>query len=72
MNAGESTPDIVFENHGTIFLARPLTLEGHEYIEEHAPEHAQYFGYALVIEHRYASDWYQLATNDGLLCQEAA
>lgn len=49
----EDGPDFRCENHGSLFLLRPLTRSAHSWIEEHVPSDAQWFGNALVIEHRY-------------------
>ncbi len=46
-------PDFRCENHGSLFLLFPLTLSARSWIEEHLPEDAQWFGNAVVIEHRY-------------------
>ena len=37
-------PDLRVENHGSIFLLRSRTEVGETFIEDHAPEDAQYFG----------------------------
>lgn len=45
------------ENHGTIVLVRPLTLDVMAWLEEHVsdegPDMAQWFGGALCVEPRY-------------------
>ena len=60
--------DIQVENHVSIFLFRPLTKAAQEWFCLHCPpgDNHQYFGNALVVEHRYASDLIRLARNDGL------
>lgn len=47
--------DIRIENHGSIFLARPLTAEGKAAIDAitEGNDEAQVFGGALVVEHSY-------------------
>jgi len=45
--------DFRCENYGSLFLLFPLTQHAHCWIEEHLPEDAQWFGNAVVIEHRY-------------------
>ncbi len=60
--------DLSISNQGSIFLFRPNTEAGREWLGEHCPpdgEH-QYFGKALVVEHRYAGDLANYAVNDGL------
>jgi hypothetical protein len=44
------TSEIRLQNHGSIWLARPLTAAGAEWIDEHIPNDAQWFGGALVIQ----------------------
>lgn len=53
--------DIIAENHGTIWLFRPQSAEGREWIEEHVAD-PMWFGHALAVEHRYA-----LPLADGML-----
>ncbi len=59
-------PDISIENHGTIFLFRLNTQAATEWVEEHVQSDAQFFGDALVVEHRYARDLAMAAVADGL------
>jgi hypothetical protein len=59
-------PDISIENHGTIFLFRLNTQAATEWVEEHVQSDAQFFGDALVVEHRYARDLAAAAVADGL------
>lgn len=58
--------DLVVENHGSIYLLRPKTQAAREWLHEHAPEDAQWFGLALVVEHRYVNDWCMHALDAGL------
>ena len=48
--------DFIIQNEGSILLFRPLTDAAREWIEEHLQEDATWFGEALVVQHRYASD----------------
>lgn len=41
------------ENHGSIWLLRPLDNAAKEWLSETAPSDAQFFGDALAIEPRY-------------------
>ena len=53
---------------GTVCLFHPLTEEARQWLAEHCPldgEH-QYFGDALVIEHRYVASIVEMAIRDGL------
>ena len=47
-------PDISIGNHGTIFLFRMNTPAAAEWVSQYIQEDAQFFGDALVVEHRYA------------------
>ena len=47
-------PDISIENHGAIFLFRLNTPAAAEWVSQNVQEDAQFFGDALVVEHRYA------------------
>jgi hypothetical protein len=49
-------PDFFAENHGSIFLLRPVTPAGFAWVSEHIPEDAQFFGEAVCVEHRYIAD----------------
>jgi hypothetical protein len=51
----KTTPDVLVCNEGTVFLFCPLTPRAKEWIDEHVQSDAQWFGNALVVEHRYAS-----------------
>lgn len=57
--------DVVFENHGSIFLARAVTTAGGEWLEEHV-EFQAHFGGAGVVEPRYVADLVQGLEADGL------
>jgi hypothetical protein len=48
--------DIHIQNEGTVVLFRPLTQAANDWIEENIRGDAQWFGGALVVEHRYAGD----------------
>ena len=47
-------PDIIVRSEGTLFLFCPLSSAAREWIEEHVQSDAQWFGPALVVEHRFA------------------
>ena len=59
-------PDALVENHGSIFLVRPVTEAAMEWIEEHAPEDAMFVSTAIVVEHRYVVDFVEGMRRDGL------
>jgi hypothetical protein len=61
-------PDLSFENHGTLYLARPVSRRGRAWLDEHCPrgDDHTYRGDALVVERRYAPDLAEVAASDGL------
>ena len=46
------TPDFLCENHGSIFLLRPVSPAAFSWIEEHLPPDRLTFGNAVAIDHR--------------------
>ena len=48
-----SHPDVLVNNVGTLYTSCRLTLRAKEWIDEHVEDDAQWFGHALVVEHRY-------------------
>ena len=61
--------DAEVENHGTIFLVRPLTEAARDWLAENVSNESQWFGAALVVEHRYAADLVDGMIGDGLNVQ---
>jgi hypothetical protein len=60
-------PDLEVQDEGSIFLLRPLTDTGAEWIGEHlVSEDAQWFGEALCVEHRFIADIVAGAIENGL------
>jgi hypothetical protein len=59
--------DFICENHGSIFLLRPVSPASFDWIESHLPSDRLTFGTAVVVEHRYI--WAILAglQDDGLV-----
>jgi hypothetical protein len=47
-----SNPDVLVNNMRTLYTFRPLTLRAKEWIDEHVQDDAQWFGHALIVEHR--------------------
>jgi hypothetical protein len=52
--AKASETDVQVENHGSIFLFRPLSEAGKNWLHENT--NGEWFGNALAVEHRYAAD----------------
>lgn len=62
----KALPDFRIENHGSILLVRPLTDEAKEWLQNTAPEDAQFMGEAMAVEHRYIDGVVDAARADGL------
>jgi hypothetical protein len=45
--------DFICENHGSIFLLRPISPAALLWIHENLPADRQLFGNAVAVEHRY-------------------
>ena len=58
--------DLIFENHFSLFLVRPVTEAGREWLSAAVSDDAQWFGGALVVEPRYVEDIALGADADGL------
>lgn len=58
--------DCIIRKSGTLYLFYPQTDLAKEWIEENVDPEAQYFGDALVVEHRYAWNLAQGMMVDGL------
>jgi hypothetical protein len=63
------TPDFRCENHGSVFLLRPLNQAAQSWIEENLPSDAQWFGSGVAVEHRYIWAILEGIQNDGLAVQ---
>ena len=61
--------DIVVENYSSIYLLRPLTSAGREWLESHVADDAQWFGNALACEGRYVEPLVNGAIQDGLVLE---
>jgi hypothetical protein len=46
-------PDFICENHGSIFLLRPVTPAAFDWIDSHLCSDRQVFGNAIAIETRF-------------------
>ena len=62
-------PDVLVNNVGTLYTFCPLTLRAKEWIEEHVQDDTQWFGYTLVVEHRYAWGLAEGMKDAGLVLQ---
>jgi hypothetical protein len=52
----ENTPDVLVRNEGSVFVFCPLTEAARNWIEDNVESESwQWFGSALVVDHRYAA-----------------
>ncbi len=63
------SPDVLVNNVGTLYTFCPLTLQAKEWIDAHVQDDAQWFGHALIVEHRYAWGLAQGMKDDGLVLE---
>lgn len=64
-----NAPHFELENHGSLFLLRPLTSAAREWMQDHLPvddPETQFCGDAIVIEHRFISEIISGVQRDGL------
>ena len=60
--------DILVENHGSVFLLRPVSSVGQAWLQENViGEETQLFGNAVVCEPRYVADIVFGARGEGLV-----
>jgi hypothetical protein len=56
---------IHLENHGSIWLARPLDSAATYWLNDTAPDDAQFFGSSLAIDPRYLNGFLYVAIEAG-------
>ena len=61
--------DLSFENHGSLFLIRPLSDAGQTWLDENIGDDAQVFGNAIVCEPKFVEAIFRGATSEGLVCR---
>ena len=61
-----SRADLTVVNHGSIFTVIPQTKPGHQWLQDTAPEDAQFFGAGMVVEPRYVEGVVNAAREAGL------
>jgi hypothetical protein len=62
--------DFQLENHGSLFLLRPLSSAAKEWMQEHLPvdePETQFWGDAIVVELRYVTPTADGIIGDGLV-----
>ncbi len=70
-SASKSPPDFRVENHGSIFLLRPVSDAGCDWVDQHIGADNGYQPYlpTVVVEHRYIADIVAGIRTDGLAVQ---
>lgn len=63
----EITPDVVVENHFSVFLFHLGSDEARAWIKDHVTGETTWWGDALVVEPRYAQNLESHMTEDGLV-----
>jgi hypothetical protein len=64
----QPSPDILVENHGSIFLLRPISSAGQTWLQENViGEETQIFGNAVFCEPRYVMDIVLGARGEGIV-----
>ena len=61
--------DLLFENHFSLFLIRPVSYAGQQWLSENIDDGAQMLGNAIACEPRYVEAIFQGAMADGLVCR---
>ena len=70
MKAKSIVVDVTVDNEGTIFLFHLLTEAAELWVAENTTgDETTFFGNALVVEHRYASDLAYGMHRDGLVVE---
>ena len=62
-------PDVLVANEGTIFVFCPLTAAAKDWIAENVQADAQWFGNALIVEHRFSWGLAQGMVDAGLVLE---
>ena len=45
--------DFILSGGGSVYILTPQTDAARDWIEEHIPDDAQWFGHGVAVEHRY-------------------
>jgi hypothetical protein len=68
--AATPSPDFFVENHGSIFLLRPVTDAGRDWVDNHiSQEGFQPYWPIIVVDHSYIRDIVSGIFRDGLVCR---
>jgi hypothetical protein len=66
LKIGPANHDFVFRNHGSMIGLYPHSHAAQEWVKEHLPDDAPWFGKTVMIERRYADDIIEGILNDGM------
>jgi hypothetical protein len=61
--------DSIFENHFSLFLIRPVSPTGRNWLDQNIADDVQTLGEAVACEGRYVEAIYHGAINVGLVCR---
>jgi hypothetical protein len=65
-----ATPDLLLENHFSLYLIRPVSPAGQNFLDENVgDENTLTFGGAIVCEPRYIEAIWRGAIDGGLVCR---
>ena len=68
--SGNSPTDLIFENHGSLFLIRPVSPTGQTWLDENVgDENTLTFGGAVGCEPRYVENIFLGAKSERLVCR---
>ena len=67
VQTSEVQADLIIENHGSLFLLRPVSPTGQTWLDENIADDAQVFGDAIAVEHRYIGAIAEGILADGLV-----
>tara|TARA_R100001530_G_scaffold6526_2_gene7604 strand:- start:287 stop:496 length:210 start_codon:yes stop_codon:yes gene_type:complete len=59
--------DIQLEDHGSLWLLRPMSEDGTTWLDQNIGDEARMLGAAVVVEPRYVEDITEGMINDGLI-----
>ena len=58
--------DFHLYGHGSISILAPISQAAKDWVADHIPDDAQWFGHGIAIEHRYVHDIVEGLQADGL------
>ena len=67
--ASSPASDLIFENHGSLFLIHPFSQIGQHWLDEHVADDKLMWGVAVVCEPRFVEPIWRGAVAGGLVCR---